>query len=169
MASTQSELFGQELLNRQIQRAQVIVDLEALLDLGIPLETARRLARWDASLDSPDFTGDSDHAPRETVILIVSRSETRDNSVGLDGAQLDVGLLYAVSIQDVPDLAIVQIEFFLDAVSHHTELSAPWDYDGTSFGGEANRVSFAAGQHSIDATITDASGVYSVNATFGVE
>lgn len=99
--------------------------------------------------------------------LRFARSANRVNEGQLDGAVLDVGSLYAVFVPNYGN--ITQVVFKLDGSPVHTEFSAPWDYDGTAFGGSANRVTFTAGSHEIEATVTTASGVVVVTAAFEVE
>lgn len=157
------------------RKIRVYTDINALLDQGIPVETAKHLAGWNPTLAYGSFAdmqsglGLPTNGYRELVRLMVSRSADRTIPGPLEGSVLDVGKLYSVFIPAVPELGITQINFSLDTVFHHTEFSFPWDYDGTQFSGQANRVTFVAGIHSIDAQIADIYGTFGISASFEVE
>lgn len=135
-------------------------DLRALLAVGVELETAKRLANWNETIDY-DF--------REALFIKFSRSAARTNPGNLEGAQLDSGVSYAIFIPDIPELGITSVSWLLDGSPVHVEVSAPWDYDGTNFDGSANRVTFTSGEYTIQADINDATGSFSIDATFNVE
>lgn len=164
-----------------VQKTLVKGNLKALLDLGVPLENARAMSNWNITLEYDTFAEVSVWPPppgpaavpvnglRESVRLLFSRSSERTSPGPLENAALDVGKLYSVSIPNIPELGITQIAFYFDTALHHTELSAPWDFDGTQISGDANRLTFTAGSHTIDAQITDAFGSFGVTASFEVE
>lgn len=101
--------------------------------------------------------------------LKVSRNKDREGAVNLDNNTLDVGKTYAVFIEDLPELGYTQVDFDLDTVFHHTETSAPWDYDGTDGFGFAQKVVFPAGSHVIDAHVTYGGGTFTISASFDVD
>lgn len=101
--------------------------------------------------------------------LQVSRSKDRENPQQLDNATVDTGKTYAVFLFDLPQLGYTQVDFDLDTVPVHTELGAPWDYDGTDGFGFAQKVIFTAGSHTIDAHVTYGGGTFTISATFDVD
>lgn len=104
------------------------------------------------------------------LYIKVSRDKDREDSRNLDNATLDLGKSYAIFIPDLPDLGYTQVDFDLDTVPFHTELSAPWDYDGTDGFGFNIKVSFGvAATHTIDAHVTYGGGVFTISATFDVD
>lgn len=157
------------------RKAVVYEDIAALLSVGIPIATAKRVAGWNPTLGYATFAdmqsglGDPSVALRDALRLMVSRSESRANPGQLVGAQLDAGVNYAIFIPDIPELGIDQIQFYLDGSPVHLEASTPWDYDGTNFDGSASRVTFTPGEYTIAASVTDSNGVFSIDATFNVE
>lgn len=163
------------------RKAVVKADIDALLAAGFTLETARRLAGWNPTLDYDTFTEVSQFPPppgpaptpvnglRDYVKLVVTRAPSRLGAVELEGAALDAGKLYAIYFQDVPDLDITQVVYLLDGSNVHTEYQVPWDYAGTDANGDANRVTFIAGTYEVEAQITATTGPFSVSATFVVD
>lgn len=79
------------------------------------------------------------------------------------GVILSDTTLVAVFIDDVFNAFISSVDFYLDAAPVHTELTAPWDYDGTAGGGEANLVTFTSGLHVITADIHFTGGFVTPN------
>lgn len=164
------------------RKAEYEFDRDALLALGLPLETVKRIAGWQHRLDY-DTWADSQvgvwppgeaaltpvNGPRGTLQLLFTRSAARANPEQLKGAVLDAGELYAIFIPDVPELTITQITFELDGSPVHTEYSVPWDYAGTAPGGTANRISFIAGNYTIGADVVDVGGLYHFEVAFSVE
>lgn len=155
-------------------RAIVQAAISELLDAGFSLAVARQLAGWNSSYEYDSYADLQSGTPgpefsASILRLAFSRAAARVNSNTLQGAVLDAGKLYAVYIPDVPELGINFITFKLNGVNVHTEFSAPWDYSGTSGGGDANRVTFVAGSHSIEAEINSDFGSYSLEASFDVE
>lgn len=156
-------------------KAKALVDLEAALSVGIPVEMAKRIARWNSTYEYDNFNDmqtiglPATTGPREAMSLLFSRSESRSNSGGLNGAMLDDGVMYGIFIRDVPELEIDQILFRLDGSPVHLESSEPWDYAGTTVTGGSTRVSFSAGSYIIEAVVTDKYGVFSFEASFEVE
>lgn len=164
------------------RKALVEGNMKYLLDLGIPIENARSIAGWNPTLDFDTFAEVSVFPPlgpadvpynglRKQLRILFSRSADRTNNGNLDGAQLDAGKLYAIWIPDIPELNIINIQFSLDGSVVHVEGSTPWDYDGTEFDGSASRVTFVAGEHEIQAYVTDPGpgGASIVTAAFNVE
>src|SRR5688572_14621942 len=93
-------------------------DRDALLALGLPLATVKRLARWQHRLDYDTYDESQVgvwppgapvpppvNGPRETAKLFITRSPARVNAEQLSGAVVDAGTLYAVFLNSVPDLA----------------------------------------------------------------
>lgn len=102
--------------------------------------------------------------------LKVSRDKDREDPRDLDNATLDLGKSYAIFLPDLPDLGYTQVSFDLDTVLFHTELSTPWDYNGTDGFGYNIKVSFGAvATHTIDAHVTYGGGLFTVSATFDVD
>lgn len=102
--------------------------------------------------------------------LQFSRDKDREGPKVLDNATLDVGKTYAIFIPDLPELGYSQVDFDLDTVFFHTELSAPWDYNGTDGFGFNIKVSFGAvATHTIDAHVTYGGGTFTISATFDVD
>lgn len=157
------------------RKAVVQEDINALLDAGIPLETAKRLSGWNPTLGYATFnemqtaTGSSVVALGDSLRLLVSRSSDRVNADSLVGAQLDAATLYAVFIPDIPELNILDISFSLNSVPVHHEFAKPWDYAGTLGDGSATRVTFVAGAYEIEAIINASGGPFSISASFDVE
>lgn len=106
---------------------------------------------------------------RSGTNLLFSPSKKRTNPQFLNDGFILSSSLVAIFIEDNPVLGITQIDFDLDTVLHHTETGAPWDYDGTDGFGDANRVTFAVGTHTVDAHILATTGNFTVSATFEVE
>lgn len=160
-------------------KAKVAAYMKELIDLGFTLETARSLARWNPTYEYDNYSDLQYPASvtatpgagfsRDLLRLKVTRSSARVNADLLDGAVIDAGKLYAIFIEDVPELGINYITFKLDGVNVHTEFSTPWDYAGTAGGGDANRVVFVAGSHIIEAEINDDFGNHTLEASFEVE
>lgn len=166
----------------QQRKEDVQTDIAALMALGLTLDTARRLAGWNETLDYDTWADVTSlawppqPAPpvpanglRQYLTLEVSRSDARVNAEQLNGAVLDAGVLYAIFVPDIPELTITQIAFELNGSPVHTEFSKPWDYNGTLPGGEAARISFVAGNYTISANVVDAGGFYNFDAAFTVE
>lgn len=159
----------------QDRKTLVYANIYALLDAGIPLEQAKSIAAWNPTLaydtfaDMQDGTGLPTNGLRDFVRLKVTRSPARVGSGELNGAGLDAGKLYAIFIDDVPELNFTKVEFLLDGSPVHTEFSSPWDYAGTVFDGSANRVSFVSDSYEIEASITDMYGIFSVSSSFIVD
>lgn len=164
------------------RKADVQADITALMGLGLTLDTARRLAGWnetldyDTWLDVTTLAWPPQPAPpvpvdglRQYLRLLVTRSESRANADNLEGTVLDAGTPYAIFIPNIAELGIATITFKLNGTTVHTEFSIPWDYAGTAPGGDANRVTFIAGAYTIEAVVTDVSGIYSFEAAFSVE
>lgn len=106
----------------------------------------------------------------EDLFLKVSRDKDREDSKNLDNATLDVGKSYAIFLPDLPELGYTQVDFELDTVPFHTEVGAPWDYNGTDGFGFNVKVVFAApGTHTIDAHVTYGGGTFTVTASFDVD
>lgn len=101
--------------------------------------------------------------------LQFSRSKDRELNAQLDNATLDTGKTYAVFLYDLPELGYTQVDFDLDTVPVHTEVGAPWDYDGTDGFGFAQKVIFTPGTHVIDAHVTYGGGTFTISATFDVD
>lgn len=157
-------------------KAEAKADLEAALGAGIPLEMAKRIARWNPTYEYDTFNDmqtiglPAHKGTLEGVILLVSRSGERTGAGLLEGAVLDAGKLYAIWVSDVPELAITSVQFLLDGVPVHNEGSAPWDYDGTMFDGSASRVTFVPGNYEIEAGINPGFGPgFLITAAFSVE
>lgn len=157
----------------------VLQDLNELLSLGLTLDTARRLAGWNITYAFDNYsdlqmpgsltaTPDQDTF-RNSVRLMVSRSNSRVNPGNLEGEVLDAAKLYAIFIPDVPELNILDISFSLNGVPFHHEFSIPWDYAGTAGDGSANRVTFIAGSYEIEAVLNATGGPFSITASFDVE
>lgn len=163
------------------RKAVVKADMDALLAAGFTLETSRRLAGWNPTLDYDTFAEISQFPPppgpapvpfnglREDVRLVVTRSPGRTGASQLEGAALDAGKLYAIFFQDIAELNISKVIYLLDGVATQVEFYAPWDYAGTAPSGDANRVTFVAGSYEIEAQITDAFGSFSVSSSFVVD
>lgn len=164
------------------RKAEYEADRDALLALGLPIETVKRLAGWQHRLDYDTYAESRAgvwppgavalppvSGQRQSLRLMFSRSESRANAGNLEGAVLDAGKLYAIFIPDVPELTITQVTFELNGAPVHTEFSKPWDYAGTTPGGDSTRVTFVAGTYTIGATVVDAGGFYSFSAAFEVE
>lgn len=162
-------------LRWETDKATAAAYLEELLGLGLSPELAMKLAGWNATYEYATFNdmqfvgASATTGPVEALKLLFSRSPSRTNVGVLDGAVLDAGELYAVFIKDVPDLGINFITFKLDGVNVHTEFSTPWDYAGTTPGGEGTRVTFVAGTHTIEAEVNHDFGVHTLEASFEVE
>lgn len=102
--------------------------------------------------------------------LKVSRNKDRTPEEDLDNSTLDLGKTYAIFLPDLPDLGYTQVDFDLDTVPFHTEVGAPWDYNGTDGFGFNIKVSFGvAATHTIDAHVTYPGGTFTVSATFDVD
>lgn len=159
----------------QDRKDLVYTDIDALLSQGIPVETAKHLAGWNPTLAYDTFAdmqsglGSPVVGYRDLVRINVSRSAGRVNPEQLEDSVLDAGKLYAVFIQDVPELNILDITFSLNGSTVHHEFSAPWDYAGTGGGGEANRVTFIAGSYEVEAIINATGGFFSITSAFTVE
>lgn len=157
------------------QKTQAEAELKAAISIGLPLELAKSVSRWNKTYEyntfnDMQFVGESASiGTKAALTLLFSRSESRANPGGLDGAVLDAGKLYAIWIPDVPELLITQVTFKLNATPVHVEFSAPWDYAGTTGGGDSTRVSFVAGSYSIEAVIVDTNGFDNISASFEVE
>lgn len=169
-------------LQWQQQKENVQEDITALMSLGISLETARRLAAWNETLDYDTFAEVTTLAwpPQpappvpanglsQYLTLQVTRSDSRVNPSNLEGAVLDAGKLYAIFVPDIPELNTLSISFSLNGSPVHTEFMVPWDYAGTAAGGEANRVSFVAGSYEIEAVANSTGGPFNFSASFDVE
>lgn len=100
-----------------------------------------------------------------------SRSKLRTKPEFLDQELFSSTELLAIFVEEDPyhPLGVTSVEFYLDAVLVNTEASAPWDYAATDGFGNANRVTFAVGTHTVDAKIFYPSGNFTVSATFEVE
>lgn len=106
----------------------------------------------------------------EDLHLHVSRNKDRSSAEVLDNTTLDLGKTYAIFLPDLTDLGYTQVAFDLDTVPFHTEVGAPWDYNGTDGFGFNIKVSFgAAATHTIDAHVTYPGGTFTVSATFDVD
>lgn len=166
----------------QQQKENVQNDILALMNLGLTLDTARRLAGWNETLDYDTWAEVTSlawppqPAPptpvnglRQYLKLNFSRAESRANPESLQGAVLDAGTLYAIFVPDIPELTITQITFQLNGSPVHTEYSKPWDYNGTLPSGGSARITFVAGTYTIEATAVDAGGFFNFEAEFEVE
>lgn len=162
-------------LRWETDKATAAAYLEELLDIGLSPELAMKLAGWNATYDyatfnDMQFVGPSaSTGPVAALKLLFSRAPSRTNPGGLEGAVLDAGKLYAVFIKDVPDLNITTVKFKLDGSTVQLEGFPPYDFAGTSFDGSANRTTFVAGPHEIEAEVTAPSGVFIITAAFSVE
>lgn len=102
--------------------------------------------------------------------LKFSRDKDRESPKDLDNATLDLGKTYAIFIPDLPELGYTQVDFDLDTVFFHSEVGAPWDYNGTDGFGFNIKVSFGAvATHTIDAHVTYGGGTFTISATFDVD
>lgn len=102
--------------------------------------------------------------------LLSSSSKYRDPNTGLDGAYLTPSDSIAIFVpEQSPSLGITQVDFKLDTVLVNTENVAPWDYAGTDGFGNANRVTFSAGLHVVEAVVTATAGNFTLTANFEVE
>jgi hypothetical protein len=161
------------------QKERVKGFMVELLDLGLSIDAARTMAGWNPTLEYDNFSdlqypNSVSATPgvgfsRDLLRIQFSRSEARANAGLLNGATIDAGKQYAVFMNDIPSLGITSVAWYLNGVHVHTEGSAPWDYAGTTGGGGSNRVTFAAGAHTIDAEVTDSGGTFSLSVTFLVE
>lgn len=102
--------------------------------------------------------------------ILYSPSKYRTPVQGLDGGYFSPTLAVAVFVDDPFNyLGITQVEFKLDTVSVNIEAVAPWDYAMTDGFGNANRVTFSAGLHLIEAVVTATTGNFTLSANFEVE
>lgn len=149
--------------------------IDALTELGIPFDIAKGIAGWNPTLAYDSFaamqtgTGTPESGLRAGLRLLVSRSESRANPDNLEGAVLDAGKLYAIFVPNIPDLFINNMVFALNGVTVHTEATTPWDYAGTTVGGDAARVTFTPGSYTVDVGVTDGYGYFILSAAFDVE
>lgn len=169
-------------LQWQQQKENAETDIAALMKLGLSLDTARRLAGWNETLDYDNYAQvtslawppqPSPPVPanglRKYLTLEFSRAESRSNPENLKEAVLDAGVLYSVFVPDIPELQITQMQFSLDGSPVHTEYMKPWDYAGTTGTGGSTRVTFIAGSHNIEVSVVDIDGLYLFDASFEVE
>lgn len=98
-----------------------------------------------------------------------SPSKNRVPASDLGDGYFGVTSNIAVFLSDVPGLGITSVQFKLDGVNVNLEAAAPWDYFTTDGGGFANRGTFAAGTHLVEAVVSAPSGAFTVSATIEVE